>query len=148
MFQSRWQVSNPPNHHYALVFAPIKLLAYRTMRSVAIRQRGHVVLSVDNYPDDSTRKIEDSAFRLAQLRYSVLCVGVLRKGVLMSEKFSADWWEKFRASPLYQDANNLRASSETELVAHITAADSNNGRTDRTQIDNRSASQGSTARLF
>jgi hypothetical protein len=93
-------------------------------------------------------KSKTAPFRLAKLRYNVLCIGVLRKGVLMSEKFSADWWEKFRASPLYQDANNLRASSETELVAHITAADSNNGRTDRTQIDNRSASRGSTARLF
>jgi hypothetical protein len=102
-------------------------------------------LSVDDHPDDSALKIEDRPFRLAKLRYNVL---VLRKGVLMSEKFSADWWEKFRASALYQDANNLRASSETELVAHITAADSNNGRTDRTRIDNRSASRGSAARLF
>jgi hypothetical protein len=52
------------------------------MRFVASRQRGHVVLSVDDYPDDSGRKIEDSAFRLAKLRYNVLCIGVLRRGCL------------------------------------------------------------------
>jgi hypothetical protein len=68
-------------------------------------------------------------------------------GVPMSEKFSADWWEKFRASPLSQETNSLRASSQTELVERITAA-ALNGQTDRTRIGKRIASPGSTARPF
>ena len=85
-------------------------------------------------------------FRLAKLRYNALCAGVCVKGLLMSEKFSADWWEKFRASPLSQETNGLRASSQTELVARITAA-ALNGQTDRKRSNRSNADREQTQRL-
>jgi hypothetical protein len=72
------------------------------------------------------------------------------RGLFMSEKFSADWWKKFRASPSYQEANSPRVRSQ--LVAHTARsirgaslmAALNSGRTDPTRIiDNRSALRGS-----
>jgi hypothetical protein len=59
----------------------------------------------------------------------------------MSEKFSADWWEKFRASSLSEEANSLQASSQTESVEEIIAA-AVKGRTDRTRTCKRSALPG------